>query len=100
MRIRTLLITMLVSAMTLVGALFSALWLVHDRLDTLSDVQTSSQSVLREASELLVLTNEYALRGSERVSDQWRIRQQRLLAPQFRRFVGDEVQAGDIDCKR
>ena len=79
MRIRTLLITMLVSAMTLVGVLFSALWLVHDRLDTLSDVQTSSQSVLREASELLVLTNEYALRGSERVSDQWRIRQQRLL---------------------
>ena len=79
MRIRTLLITMLVSAMTLVGVLFSVLWLVHDRLDTLIEVQTSSQSVLREASELLVLTNEYALRGSDRVSEQWRRRQQRLV---------------------
>ena len=39
MRIRTLLITMLVSAMTLVGVLFSVLWLVHDRLDTLIEVQ-------------------------------------------------------------
>ena len=79
MRIRSLLITMFVSAVTLVGVLFSALWLAHDRLDRLLEVQASSQSVLREASELLVLTNEYALHGSARESDQWRSRQQRVL---------------------
>ena len=79
MRIRTLLISMLVGMMTLVGLLFSALWLVHDRLDALRDAQVSSQSVLREVSALLVLSNEFALHASEREANQWRSRQKRVL---------------------
>lgn len=79
MRIRSLIVTMLVGAIALTSLLFAAIWITHSRLDVLLQAQASSQAVLREASALLVLTNEYALHGSERESEQWRQRQRRLL---------------------
>lgn len=79
MRIRTLIVAMLVGAMALTSLLFATIWVVHSRLDVLLQAQASSQAVLRETSALLVLTNEFALHGSERESEQWRQRQRRIL---------------------
>ena len=72
MRIRTLLLVALSVSLLLTFLLITAVLVVRDKLDQLTDAQNRVQLVVREVSSLLLLTNEYALHAEERAAIQWR----------------------------
>jgi len=79
MRIRTVLLAFLSVAILMVLGLTVATWFISDRLAKVSRSQEHAQAVAHDVSELLVLTQEYALFSEDRAAQQWRELHARLV---------------------
>ncbi len=79
MRINTLLITAVSVALTLIAGLAIASWLMTLKLAEITDQKDRALLVNRSVSELMVLTQEYALHGELRAAQQWQRRHATLL---------------------
>ncbi len=80
MRIRTQLIVAV--SLSLAAALGAAVavWFVAQRVAAIDESQSRVRAVARDISGLLALTQEYALYGSERSAQQWKLRHAQIVA--------------------
>lgn len=93
MRIRTVLILTLASALLLVVALGLASWRITAKLNEVIVAEAQAQASSQEITKLLLLTHEYELHGEERAAQQWK---QRLAL-----FVGGTAEGrGDAAATR
>jgi len=79
MRIRTLLQAFLSAAILLVLGLTVTSWFISEKLASVSRAEEHAQAVAHDVSELLALTQEYALYSEDRAAQQWKALHARII---------------------
>ena len=80
MRIRSLLIVGIAVSISMVVVLSYIDWIFDQRITEISEEQKQVTACARDVSELLVLTNEYAVYAGERAVQQWKIHHQNIIS--------------------
>jgi diguanylate cyclase (GGDEF)-like protein/PAS domain S-box-containing protein len=100
MRIRTQLLVSAVLACVLSALVVASLLFVTRQMRNGMDDQADSQEVARVVANLLALTNEFSLYGSERAAVQWRARHAQLLAAVDHAVQRRDARAPELDDLR
>ncbi len=93
MRIRTILIAAVSGSIAAVLALALISGLLAQRLSAISQSQTQVHRIMKEVTELLALTHEYAMYAEDRAAQQWKQRHAEMLAGLSVARVGRPVDA-------